>query len=214
MDCGCTAHYGYHYEWIPSEHGHSMPILNKSTAEIIRFRECHDQCSCNPSHCKNRVTQQRNRGLSLYIQFNPHTQWGLFTDTSVLNGQFVIEFVGEILDERERREREIKNYMLTVNEIVGDEVISSVTVDPRRYGNAARFINHSCSPNLIPQLVWSLTDIPTVKLFAIRDIRKGEELTFHYGVIGDVHSQNIASSQRCLCGSTHCQGYLPHCKGT
>ena len=211
-DCQCTVQCGYHYKWM-EVNGHSIPILNKAVSDIHRIHECHEQCSCSPSICKNRVTQT-NHGISFYLQYDPNTQWGLHCDHDILRGQFVIEFVGEILDKIEMRSREIKNYMLTVNEKVVNDTIFSVTIDPRKYGNAARFINHSCDPNLEPQLVWTLTDIPSIKLFALRDIRKGEELTFHYGVIDGARSDNIASSQRCHCRTEKCQRYLPHHRGT
>jgi SET domain-containing protein len=47
-------------------------------------------------------------------------------------------------------------------------------------GNLARFINHSCSPNcrfeVLDKTIW---------IRALRDIRRGEELTYDYKTIGD-----------------------------
>ena len=52
--------------------------------------------------------------------------------------------------------------------------------DAQLKGNAARFINHSCEPNLRPQFLRTSTVFPQVGLFAKRNIEAGEELTFTY----------------------------------
>lgn len=52
-------------------------------------------------------------------------------------------------------------------------------IDARHYGNFARFINHSCSPNLIPIRIFiDHQDLrfPRIALFANRDIHQDEEL--------------------------------------
>ena len=52
-------------------------------------------------------------------------------------------------------------------------------IDANNYGNVARFINHSCHPNLTPVKVFaSHQDLrfPHIALFANRDIKKGEDL--------------------------------------
>ena len=52
-------------------------------------------------------------------------------------------------------------------------------LDANNYGNIARFINHSCQPNLTPVKVFAKHQdlrFPHIALFANRDIKKGEEL--------------------------------------
>ena len=52
-------------------------------------------------------------------------------------------------------------------------------LDANNYGNIARFINHSCQPNLTPVKVFATHQdlrFPHIALFANRDIKKGEEL--------------------------------------
>lgn len=76
-------------------------------------------------------------------------------------------------------------------------------VDAKDYGNVARFINHSCNPNLFvqPTLSTHLDDsMPKICLFASRDTFPGEELTYDYGVefVMDV------LKGRCLCGAHNC----------
>ena len=86
-------------------------------------------------------------------------------------------------------------------------------IDGSKRGNAARFANHSCEPNMISIEVWIETDdsrLPHVAFFALRDIMPGEELTYdyNYGVTSDAPDDG-AKRIRCHCGSReHCRGYL------
>ena len=57
------------------------------------------------------------------------------------------------------------------------------TVDAAQYGNVAHFVNHSCDPNIAVFNVWIDCldpDLPRLCVFALRDIIKGEQLTFDY----------------------------------
>ena len=57
-------------------------------------------------------------------------------------------------------------------------------IDANRYANIARFINHSCRPNVVPVKVFAEHQdlrFPHIALFACRDIKKGEDLGFDYG---------------------------------
>lgn len=68
-------------------------------------------------------------------------------------GKFVMEYVGEVLDYREFKNR-TKLYAKTMNEhyyfmsLNADEII-----DATAKGNCSRFINHSCDPNCETQKV-------------------------------------------------------------
>ena len=64
-------------------------------------------------------------------------------------------------------------------------------------GNDAKYINHSCEPNcdfeVEDERIW---------IYAKRDIKAGEELTYNYGfeLDNDLHP--------CRCGSKKCIGYM------
>lgn len=75
-------------------------------------------------------------------------------------------------------------------------------IDPTYRGNMARFMNHSCNPNCITQK-WNVLGETTVGIFAERDIREGEELTFDYQF--DCFKTPLT---KCLCGANSCKGYL------
>jgi SET domain-containing protein len=64
--------------------------------------------------------------------------------------------------------------------------------------NLAKYINHSCDPNCE-------TDIIRGKIWinAIKDIKKGEELTYDYGYDMDCYEDHP-----CRCDSKNCVGYI------
>ena len=87
------------------------------------------------------------------------------------------------------------------------------TIDAKCMGNVARFINHSCSPNLFAQNVLYDSDdlrFPHVMLFAMENIPPMRELTYDYNyTVGQVldASGNI-KSKACYCGASDCKGRL------
>ena len=60
-----------------------------------------------------------------------------------------------------------------------------------------RYINHSCDPNTFFRCTPERAEV-----YALRDIRAGEELTCDYG-----ESQH-EGTLRCRCGAPNCRGYL------
>jgi SET domain-containing protein len=82
-------------------------------------------------------------------------------------------------------------------------------IDAMFYGNEARFINHSCDPNVQSFNLSGKTESETfnnIGLFAIRDIKVGEELNLDYQ--WDKNELAIKESVPCLCASHICRGYI------
>ncbi|PKI41608.1 hypothetical protein CRG98_038008 [Punica granatum] len=79
-------------------------------------------------------------------------------------------------------------------------------IDSTKYGNVSRFINHSCSPNLVNhQVLVESMDCQRahIGLYASRDIAAGEELTYDYRyelLPGEGHP--------CHCESRNCRARL------
>uniref|UniRef100_A0A453SV54 SET domain-containing protein n=1 Tax=Aegilops tauschii subsp. strangulata TaxID=200361 RepID=A0A453SV54_AEGTS len=59
------------------------------------------------------------------------------------------------------------------------EVSSNMVIDATNKGNKSRFINHSCEPNTEMEK-WTVDGETRVGIFALRDIQRGEELTYDY----------------------------------
>lgn len=147
--------------------------------------ECNKRCSCGPD-CQNRVVQQgRTHSLCIFKTANG-CGWGVRTLRTIYEGQFICEYVGEIItyEETERRgaayDAAGRTYLFDLDMNSND---NPYTIDAAHHGNVSHFINHSCSPNCGVWAVWVDCldmDLPRICLFALRRIAAGEELNFDY----------------------------------
>lgn len=162
---------------------------------------------CDPSTCpvKEKCKNQRfrKRQYPVCIPFRTdNVGWGLRTTQDIKKGDFVIEYVGELIDEAEcnRRMEEKMDR--------GDTTFYFLTIDKERIidagpaANHARFMNHSCQPNCETQK-WVVNGQTKVGLFAICDIPAGSELTFNYNL--DCRGNE---KMQCRCRSENCSGYI------
>ncbi|KAE8686006.1 Histone-lysine N-methyltransferase SUVR5 [Hibiscus syriacus] len=156
--------------------------------------ECNHMCSCNRA-CPNRVLQNGVQ-VKLEVFKTENKGWGVRAGELILSGTFVCEYVGEILDEQEANNRRIR--------LIEGQI--QYVIDATKYGNVSRFINHSCSPNLVNHqvLVDSMDcERAHIGLYAGQDIAMGEELTFDY------HYELLRGQERpCQCGASACRGRL------
>ncbi|MDB5232593.1 MAG: hypothetical protein JWN76_3398 [Chitinophagaceae bacterium] len=65
------------------------------------------------------------------------------------------------------------------------------------FEDTMKYINHSCSPNTYMRIAFS-----RVEFYALKKIKKGEELTCDYGPTH--HDGKL----KCQCGSPACKGFL------
>ncbi|KAK7723218.1 hypothetical protein SLS63_008993 [Diaporthe eres] len=186
--------------------------------------ECHEACRCPQEYCPNRVVE-RGRKVPLQIfRTADNRGWGVRTMRELKRGQFVDCYLGEVItpEEAERRRHNSSKAQRKDVYLFGlDKFTDPDSMDPRLVGaplevdgefmsGPTRFINHSCKPNLrIFARVGDHADkhIHDLALFAIRDIVKGEELTFDY-VDGQGEIESNARDEklqeemtRCLCGN-------------
>jgi SET domain-containing protein len=83
------------------------------------------------------------------------------------------------------------------------KVINMVELDDNLALNASanpndiRFINHSCGPNTYMRVMKD-----RVEFYALRNIKKGEELSCDYG---ETHHEGKLP---CRCGSKNCKGFI------
>lgn len=147
--------------------------------------ECNKTCKCT-SECSNRVVQSgRNMKLCIFRTSNG-CGWGVKTEQKIRQGQFVCQYVGEIItfEEAEKRGREYDANGLTyLFDLDFNSVENPYVVDAAHLGSVSHFINHSCDPNLGVWAVWADCldpNLPMIALFATRDIEAGEEICFDY----------------------------------
>jgi len=126
---------------------------------------------------------------------------GLFACQQINPKEIVTEYVGEKIrvpvgDKRERRYEELG---------VGDCYLFSLDkdhiIDATFFGSKARYINHSCDPNLKSEKL-TVNNETHIIFVATRHIQVGEELTFDYQF--DYEAEKI----ECFCGTSKCKGRL------
>eukprot|EP01147_Barroeca_monosierra_P009258 gene9259-1537_t len=185
--------------------------------------ECGLNCQCDKMTCIRRTCQQASPFGNAFKIFNAGSKGaGLTASVPIRKNDFVLLYLGEIISAQESARRKAaheqrgeRTYIFELHEnISARECILKTCVDATHYGNEARFINHSCDPNLRVQVVrWHY--IPHISLFAARDISAGEELTFDYGFTTSTPENDsiLLSQTPCECGSPRCRGFLPHHTG-
>ncbi|KAI0999974.1 Histone-lysine N-methyltransferase, H3 lysine-9 specific [Podosphaera aphanis] len=199
--------------------------------EMLRSRmpiyECNRQCSC-AENCPNKVVS-RGRQIPLQIFRTRNRGWGLRSTEDIKKGQFVGNYVGELITAEEANRRRAQStksqkkdvYLFALDKFTdpnsSDERLRGepYEIDGEYFAGPTRFINHSCDPNLrIFAVVRDLANKPFHDLcfFAIKEIPRFTELTFDYagGVRGDEKSvgQMEEGMTRCLCGAQNCRNWL------
>ena len=148
--------------------------------------ECNKRCSCDES-CTNRVVQKGRKHKLAIFRTDNGCGWGVKAMENIKAGSFVVEYVGEVITSEVAEERgkkydaEGRTYLFDLDFNLGEENI--YTVDAAFYGNLSHFINHSCDPNLniFSVFINNLDpNMPQLAMFARRDIKRGEQITFDY----------------------------------
>jgi histone-lysine N-methyltransferase ASH1L len=128
--------------------------------------------------------------------------WGVRTKLPIKCGEFILEYVGEVVSDQEFKERMATIYVNDTHHYCL-HLDGGLVIDGHRMGGDGRFVNHSCQPNCEMQK-WSVNGQFRMALFALRDIDSSEELTYDY----NFSLFNPAEGQECKCGSEMCRGVI------
>ncbi|KAK4416270.1 Histone-lysine N-methyltransferase SUVR5 [Sesamum alatum] len=177
--------------------------------------ECNQRCCCSRG-CRNRVLQNGVQ-VKLEIFKTERKGWAVRAREAILRGTFVCEYIGEVIDEKEANERrnrygkegcgyfyEIDAHINDMSRLIEGQV--PYVIDATNYGNVSRYINHSCSANLVNHqvLVESMDgQLAHIGFYASRDIALGEELTYDFR-----YKLLPGEGCPCLCGAPSCRGRL------
>lgn len=141
--------------------------------------------------------------LAFEIRDSPVAGKGAFAIRPIKKGERLIEYVGEriphpVADERydDDSMEEHHTFLFSVS--------SRTVIDATHQGNESRYINHSCDPNCETEI-----ERGRVFIFALRDIKVGEELNYDYAYerSGD-ETEKEERQYRCLCGARKCRGSI------
>jgi SET domain-containing protein len=121
---------------------------------------------------------------------------GIYAAKNIKAGKIIIYYKGKIITKKEternpKYDNEKAIYLFNLN--------SRYDLDGDFKNNTARLINHSCNPNCEVAgkglKLW---------IFALRDIEKGEELSYDYGFGYDENYKDYI----CKCNAKNCCGYI------
>ena len=121
---------------------------------------------------------------------------GVYAAQNIKAGKIIIYYKGKIITKKEteknpKYDNDKAIYLFNLN--------SRYDLDGDFENNDARLINHTCNPNCEVAgkglKLW---------IFALRDIKKGEELSYDYGFGFDEDFKQFP----CKCQSKNCCGYI------
>ena len=128
---------------------------------------------------------------ALYVAPSALVGKGLFAGTAIPARAKIGEFEGEVIGLSEARRRAKGRRIVAIVEL------ERHALDATRSKRGFRFINHSCAPNTFFRCTPERAEV-----YALRVIRRGEELTVDYGE--SQHNGKLA----CRCGAQGCRGYI------
>ena len=121
---------------------------------------------------------------------------GLYATTNIKKNTKIIEYKGKIITVKETEtnpkfDNDKAIYLFNLNK--------KYDLDGDFKYNTARLINHSCDPNCevdgVGLKLW---------IYAVKDIKKNEELTYDYGFSFDKDYKDFP----CRCGAKKCVGFI------
>lgn len=176
--------------------------------------ECGSSCLC-PQNCRNRVSQGGVK-IRLEVFKTKNKGWGLRSWDPIRAGAYICEYAGEVIDKDNGDEYVLdttRNFeslkSMPGYADVAPETPCPLVISSKNYGNVARFMNHSCFPNVYWQPIVREDERDLyvyIAFFAICHIAPLEELTFDYGTIQPGRTEQW--KKKCLCELPSCRGHF------
>lgn len=192
MKCDCTL---TEMDIKNQELGCTFNCINR-----LLYIECSPKCRCG-EFCDNQQFQRCNYS-PISVFKTEKKGFGIRADADILPETFIIEYVGEVLNNKQFEKRATKYSKDKNRHYYFMALRSNAIIDATVKGNISRFINHSCDPNAITQK-WTINGELRVGFFSVRFIKKGEEITFDYQF-----QRYGKEAQKCFCESENCRGWI------
>ncbi|KAH7326393.1 hypothetical protein B0I35DRAFT_347868 [Stachybotrys elegans] len=193
FDCDCRE------EWQDGENhacGDDSDCINRATK-----MECSETAGNCGGGCQNQRFQRKQYARVSVIK-TEKKGFGLRADSDLHANDFVFEYIGEVINEPTFRRRMLQYDNEGIKHFYFMSLNKNEFVDATKKGNLGRFCNHSCNPNCYVDK-WVVGDKLRMGIFALRQIRAGEELVFNYNV-----DRYGADPQPCYCGEANCVGFI------
>ncbi|VVB03320.1 unnamed protein product [Arabis nemorensis] len=179
--------------------GSSSTVCGSNCHCGMLFSSCSSSCKCG-IECNNKPFQQRHVKKMKLIQTEKCGS-GIVAEEEIKQGEFIIEYVGEVIDDKTCEERLWKMKHRGETNFYLCEINRDMVIDATHKGNKSRYINHSCNPNTQMQK-WIIDGETRIGIFATCDIKKGEHLTYDYQFV------QFGADQDCHCGAMGCRRKL------
>ena len=130
---------------------------------------------------------------------------GGFATRLIRKGARIAEYLGDRISHEEGDRRYDDDKMKRHHTFLF-VVDKKIVIDAGKFGNDARFINHSCDPNCE-----AVIEDRRVFLDALRTIRPGDELSYDYAYDRDdasVSGKEAEKQYPCHCGTENCRGTI------
>jgi len=185
-------------------HGHQYnPVLLARTCtrarthdfNVHKFPMTQDSAATAPS--------ARTGGRRIQVRKSGVHGKGVFSVAALKKGEVVIEYKGEIISWKEalrRHPHDPKDPDHTFYFHIDDKNV----IDAKFGGNAARWINHACTPNCEADEIDG-----RIFIKALRAIKPGTELFYDYGlIIDEPYTAKLKKQFECRCGTKGCRGTM------
>ena len=130
---------------------------------------------------------------------------GVFAARKIPEGTRIIEYGGKTISAKEADRRHPTNPDDPFHTFFFS-LSSGKVIDGNDHGNEARWINHACEPNCESS---EGKGGKRVYIMAKREIKRGEELNYDYGlVIDEKYTPELLAEYPCRCGYKMCRGTL------
>lgn len=180
-----------------------MVVALATRATIFRAVRCRRRGRVNPSLSEEMAAARKPRGRAWSVRRSALHGKGGFALRRIRKGERIGEYIGERIDEDEADRRYPEDDDGPHHTFLFSLDDGSI-LDAAVGGNSTRFLNHSCDPNCE-----AIEEDERIFIYALRDIRKGEELVYDYHFILDVpHTPAEKRRYPCFCGAGNCRGTI------
>mmetsp|Transcript_12077 Transcript_12077/g.36829 ORF Transcript_12077/g.36829 Transcript_12077/m.36829 type:complete len:650 (-) Transcript_12077:702-2651(-) len=129
--------------------------------------------------------------------------YGLYAIEAIEEKEYVTEYIGEVIRNSIADVRESRYQRQGMGDSYMFRVSSDAVVDATLHGAPARYVNHSCEPNVDAMIV-DVEQQKKIVFYSKRSIAQGEEITYDYKFEFEEDEAKIP----CLCGAKTCRKFL------
>jgi hypothetical protein len=125
---------------------------------------------------------------------------GAFATRKIRKGTRIVEYIGERISAKEELRR-YNDWGQNRHHTFLFAVDKNTTIDATRFGNEAKYFNHSCDPNCE-----ALDEHGHIFIYATKTIYPGDELTYDYGFeLTEPLTPRMMRFYHCKCGTNFCR---------